>query len=273
MDGVPSPSRPAPDPAPDRPGRDAPGPGELTVDQLAAAVGITVRNVRAYAARGLLPPPRLVGRTGYYGPEHEARLVLVREMLAEGHTLAEISRVLQGAPDGAGPAALALHRALLSPFLPEEPEEIDVATLAARAGTGADPGLLDQLVELGLVERVDGARLRVLDPTLLAAGLQAVRLGIRPDALVGAQARVIELVEEAAEVYVQMFRDTVWQGFVERGAPQAAWPELSSVVAQVQPVAVQALLASFRTALAEAVERALETEMGAVPGGGQQDPA
>ena len=29
---------------------------ELTVDQLAARVGMTVRNVRAYAGRGLIPP-------------------------------------------------------------------------------------------------------------------------------------------------------------------------------------------------------------------------
>ena len=47
--------------------------GELTVDELARRAGVTVRNVRAYAARGLLPPPRMVGRTGYYGREHVAR--------------------------------------------------------------------------------------------------------------------------------------------------------------------------------------------------------
>src|SRR5688572_29997289 len=50
--------------------------GEFTVDQLAAKVGMTVRNVRAYAGRGLIPPPRLVGRTGYYGADHVARLTL-----------------------------------------------------------------------------------------------------------------------------------------------------------------------------------------------------
>jgi len=53
---------------------------ELTVDQLAAKVGMTVRNVRAYAGRGLIPPPRLAGRTGYYDQDHVARLTLVREL-------------------------------------------------------------------------------------------------------------------------------------------------------------------------------------------------
>ena len=71
---------------------------QLTVDELAARVGVTVRNVRAYSARGLLPPPRMVGRTGYYGREHVARLLLVREMLAEGYSLAMIERTLASAP-------------------------------------------------------------------------------------------------------------------------------------------------------------------------------
>ena len=66
------------------------GEAELTVDELAARAGVTVRNLRAYAARGLLPPPRMAGRTGYYGREHLARLLLVREMLAEGYSLAMI---------------------------------------------------------------------------------------------------------------------------------------------------------------------------------------
>ena len=64
---------------------------ELTVDQLAREVGMTVRNVRAYAARGLLPPPRLVGRTGYYGPEHVRRLTQVRRLQDEGLNLAAIA--------------------------------------------------------------------------------------------------------------------------------------------------------------------------------------
>ncbi len=55
---------------------------------------MTVRNVRAYAARGLLTPPRLVGRTGYYDSEHVEQLSLVRDLLAEGLTLSAVERVL-----------------------------------------------------------------------------------------------------------------------------------------------------------------------------------
>ena len=41
---------------------------------------MTVRNVRAHQSRGLLPPPELRGRTGYYGPEHVARLNVIQEL-------------------------------------------------------------------------------------------------------------------------------------------------------------------------------------------------
>ena len=233
---------------------------DLTVDQLASRVGLTVRNVRAYAARGLLPPPRLVGRTGYYGREHVARLVLVREMLAEGYSLAMIERTLSTAPVTASSTTLALHRALLAPWLPPEPEETTPEELAARAGQSVDPGLTDELVALGLVER-DGDRLRVLDPALLTAGLQVVQLGVPARALIAAQARVIELVREIAETYVAMYRETGWRAFVEAGAPPERLEEVRSTVERLQPAAAQALLASFRTEMAAAVERGVQVEV------------
>src|SRR3954469_4977870 len=68
---------------------------ELTIDQLAAAAGMTVRNVRAYAGRGLLPPPRLQGRTGYYSSQHLNRLVLGRGLLARGYTLSAVEHAVR----------------------------------------------------------------------------------------------------------------------------------------------------------------------------------
>ena len=67
----------------------------LTIDELARHTGMTVRNIRAHQSRGLLPPPAIEGRTGYYGPEHVARLELIAEMQADGFNLAAIQRLLQ----------------------------------------------------------------------------------------------------------------------------------------------------------------------------------
>jgi DNA-binding transcriptional MerR regulator len=244
----------APEPLP---GED--GDREMTVDELAARVGVTVRNLRAYSARGLLPPPRMVGRTGYYGREHVSRLLLVREMLAEGYSLSMIERTLASAPPTASSATLALHRALLAPWLPPEPETMTGAELADRAGVPEDSALVDRLVQLGLVERLDEARLRVIDPALLTAGLQVMSLGVPPDDLIDAQTRVNDLVREIAQTYVRMFVESGWRALVDAGAPLEQLDRARDMVGRLQPAAAQALLAAFRTEMAAAVEEALET--------------
>jgi DNA-binding transcriptional MerR regulator len=244
---------------PELPGEDVDR--ELTVDELASRVGVTVRNLRAYSARGLLPAPRMVGRTGYYGRQHVARLLLVREMLAEGYSLAMIERTLASAPPTASSATLALHRALLAPWLPPEPEIITGAELAARAGVPEDSTVVDQLVELGLVERLGDTQLRVLDPALLTAGLQVLGLGVPLDELIPAQVQVNEHVREIARTYVQMFVRTGWRAFVEAGAPPEQLEAIRATVARLQPVAAQAVLAAFRTEMAAEVQAAVEVAL------------
>src|SRR5207253_10195622 len=71
----------------------------LTIDELARAAGTTVRNVRVYQDRGLLPPPERRGRLGLYGPDHLRRLRLVLRMLGRGYPLAAL-RELGGGGEG-----------------------------------------------------------------------------------------------------------------------------------------------------------------------------
>ncbi len=241
-----------------------PASDELTVDQLASRVGMTVRNVRAYAARGLLPPPRLVGRTGFYGPPHVDRLRTVQDLVAEGYTLAAVQRVLQDEPATGSAGVLAVSRALLAPWQPDPPEETDLDAIAARAGSddvAQVAHVVEQLTALGLVEPLAGSRLRVLDPALLDAGVRGVRLGLPAEALMLAQTQVIELVERAAQVYVQMFVSTVWQDFLDDGAPADGLEQVQAQVEGLPPVAAQALLASFRTAMAAAVAKAIDDDL------------
>src|ERR1700760_5085201 len=67
---------------------------QMTVEQLAYETGMSVRNIRNHQSRGLLPPPEVRARTGYYGPDHVARLRLIQEMQAEGFKLSAISRLI-----------------------------------------------------------------------------------------------------------------------------------------------------------------------------------
>ncbi|MBC8093999.1 MAG: MerR family transcriptional regulator, partial [Pseudonocardia sp.] len=120
----------------------------FTIDQLAERSGVTVRTIRFWAGRGLLPPPELRGRTGFYGADHLARLELVSELSALGFTLAAIEGHLERLPHSTGAGELALQRALLTPWVPEQVEEIDRAELDRRAGRALADADVDALVGL-----------------------------------------------------------------------------------------------------------------------------
>ena len=80
---------------------------------------MTVRNLRAHQSRGLLPPPEVRGRTGYYGPEHVARVELVKELQAEGFNLEAIRRLIENA-GGSTSEVLRFTRAARETFEGEE---------------------------------------------------------------------------------------------------------------------------------------------------------
>lgn len=73
---------------------------EYRIDDLARAAGMSVRNVRVYQERGLLPAPRREGRAAWYTDGHLARLELIARMLERGYTFATIDELLTAAQEG-----------------------------------------------------------------------------------------------------------------------------------------------------------------------------
>src|SRR4051812_15116198 len=151
--------------------------GELTIDELAQRTGMTVRNVRAHQSRGLLPPPEVRGRTGFYGPEHIARIELIRELQADGFNLELIRRLIDSA--GSSAAAIRFTRTLREPFGDEQPEVVTEAELAERWGR-ADPKLLRRAEALGLMRPLGGGRWEEVSPRLTRASAELAELGIPP---------------------------------------------------------------------------------------------
>src|ERR687888_259920 len=141
----------------------------LTIDQLAQRTGMTVRNIRAHQSRGLLPPPDVEARTGYYDGEHVARIKLIQEMQAEGFNLNAIKRLIEGS-SGAVEEALGFKRAALTPFGDEEPEYITQEELEERFGGPFDDKVSRKAVKLGLIRPLGDDRWEVPSPTLLGAG-------------------------------------------------------------------------------------------------------
>src|SRR3954452_11923866 len=123
--------------------------GEMTIRDLAERTGMTVRNIRAHQARGLLPPPVVRGRTGFYNADHLSRIELTREMQADGLNLEAIRRVLESS-DGAAGEVFDFTRQLRVPFEDETPEIYDAAELAATWGAeSSDPKLIARGEKIG----------------------------------------------------------------------------------------------------------------------------
>ncbi|CAN5577420.1 hypothetical protein BH09ACT7_BH09ACT7_15980 [soil metagenome] len=73
---------------------------EYRIDELAEASGVNSRNIRAYRERGLLEPPRRVGRTAIYNDDHLAQLQVINRLLARGFNSAHIAGFFQAMRGG-----------------------------------------------------------------------------------------------------------------------------------------------------------------------------
>ncbi|WP_329519644.1 MerR family transcriptional regulator [Spirillospora sp. NBC_01491] len=228
---------------------------EMTVDALAARAGVTVRTVRFYAGRGLLPPPRLRGRKGLYGEDHLARLELVRELQALGLTLAAVEQHLRKIPLDASPEDLALQRALLSPWAPERSEVLDRHELDRRAGRHLDEDALRRLEALGVIESGGDGTVRVLSPALLGISAELAELPMPLETLVAAHEAVERHTTALAGELQRVFQDTVVRPYRERGRPPGERERLLELAAKLKPLMIQSLVTSFQRSVDKAIRR------------------
>ena len=229
----------------------------MTIDELARRTRMTARNIRAHQSRGLLPPPEVRGRTGYYGQEHLDRLELIKELQADGFNLEAIRKLIDGAK-GSTSEVLRFTRALRAPFEEEEPEIVEGLELAKRfggdEGTGPDPELLSRAVELGVLRHLGDDRFEIRSPRLSRAGAELVSLGIPTG-------RGLDVVEElrqhadgVALAFVNLFLDEVWKPFEEAGRPEERWPEVLDALERLRPLATDALVGIFQVLMTERVD-------------------
>jgi DNA-binding transcriptional MerR regulator len=231
---------------------------EHTIDELARETGMTVRNIRAHQSRGLLPPPEVRARTGYYGPEHVARLRLIQELQGNGYNLAAI-KDLVSRTSGSSQEALDFARALLAPFEEERPEVIDGAELAARYGP--DPKLLARAAKLGIVVPLGEGRYEIPSPTLLRAGETLMGLGIPLEKAFDVIESVARHADSVSHTFVKLFLDRVWKPFDKAGQPEPDWPAVLAALEQLRPLASETLVAIFQQRMTQATEKAFGREL------------
>jgi DNA-binding transcriptional MerR regulator len=241
----------------------------MTIDELARRTRMTARNIRAHQSRGLLPPPEVRGRTGYYGREHLDRLELIKELQADGFNLGAIRRLIDGAK-GSTSEVLRFTRALRAPFEEEEPEIVEGRELAKRFGgdpeLGPDPKLLQRALELGVLRHLGEDRFEVRSPRLSRAGSELVSLGISTE-------RGLDVVEElrhhgdgVAQAFVNLFLDEIWKPFEEAGRPEERWPEMLDALERLRPLATEALVGAFQVLMTERVDERFGQVLGQMAG-------
>jgi DNA-binding transcriptional MerR regulator len=234
-----------------------PEPGEeamLTVEQLAYETGMSVRNIRNHQSRGLLQPPEVRARTGYYGPEHVARLRLIQEMQAEGFKLSAISRLI-GEHGADADRFVGLRQAVNAPFAVEAPEILDRADLAERFGVD-DQKLLGKALKLGVLVDLGEERYEAPSPALLQAAEDVLGMGIPLPAALEVIEKLSRNSQAAARNFVNLFVEELWKPFDQAGRPDEGWAEITGAIERLRPLAVDAINATFRLALTAEIEKA-----------------
>ncbi|HEX3240771.1 MAG TPA: MerR family transcriptional regulator [Solirubrobacterales bacterium] len=232
-----------------------PGPeAQLTVEQLAYETGMSVRNIRNHQSRGLLPAPEVRARTGYYGPAHVARLRLIQEMQAEGFKLSAISRLI-GEHGADADRFVGLRKAVTAPIADESPEVLTRAELAERFGVD-DERLLAKAKKLGLLIDLGDERYEAPSPALLQAAEDVLKMGISLPAALAAIEKLSRSSHTAARSFVDLFLEELWKPFDEAGRPDEGWAEITESIERLRPLAVEAMVATFRPILNEEIDKA-----------------
>jgi len=219
----------------------------LTLDELTARVSMSVRNVRFYTSRGLVPPPLRRGRNGYYTSDHVARLQLVQELQGHGFTLSAIEKYVAGIPADASPEDIALHRTMLAPWMADSREELPRAELERRAGRVLDAGDLDTLEALGVVRPCGRGRFQV-SMSQLGVGLGLLDLGYPIEAARAAAQVYAAHGRAIAEELYELFRTKVWPVYKEQGVS----PErIQEVVERLKPLSISSLVQAYEAGMDE----------------------
>ena len=232
---------------------------DLTIEQLAAESGMTVRNIRSHRARGLLPAPEVRDRVGYYGSEHVSRLRMIQELQSEGFNLKGIERLLEQSP---GPAEqfLSFKRALGSSFESEEPQTFTQEELVERFGED-DEGALKQAVQSGALVPIGGDRFEAPVPSLLDAAEGVIAQGVPLSHALAVLSKVQDRCKSVAREFVRLFLEDVWKPFEEAGYPEERWPEIRAALDQLRPLSAQALMAIFQLTMSDEVDSAFGKQL------------
>ncbi|MCC3775269.1 MerR family transcriptional regulator [Streptomyces sp. UNOB3_S3] len=239
---------------------------EYRIEDLAHRSGTTVRTIRAYQDRGLLPKPERRGRANVYRDTHLARLRQIGGLLDRGYTLASIKELLDAWDSGRGlGGVLGLVAEIDGPWSDEEPGRITRADLDERFGGTRDDEAVADAVALGVLVPLPSSpgEFLVPSPRELAVAVELHAAGVPLPAISGHLRELRTQVEHIASRFLDFTTEHVFQQFLDRPPTDEAAIEAASLVRRLRPLAQQAVDAELARAMRALATRHLHQHLDA----------
>ena len=227
----------------------------LTVDELAAVTGMTVRTTRYYAGLGLLPPPARRGRMAYYSAQHRARLELIRALQDHGFTLAAIEKYLARLPVDASVEDLAVQRAMLTSWKSGGHEVVTRKQLETRAGRKLGGDQIDRLEATMGVRPTDDGRYEVLPAFDVA--VKSLDLDIPVDSLVAAGEAITRHMDALADELTAILKDRVLTPYLDSAKTDSDKARFEQTMSRLRQLTLEAVVSGFQRAANQVISRSL----------------
>lgn len=226
--------------------------GGYRIEDLSRLSGTTVRTIRAYTDRGLLPKPERLGRANVYDDGHLERLRQIADLLERGYTLASIKELLAAWDAGTGlGGVLGLVDEVDRAWSDEQPARIGLPELMAAFGGVADLSAVEEALQLGVLQAVPGRddEFEVPSPQELAVAVELHAAGVPLSAITGHLRELRGQVEYISERFLDFTTEYVFERFLQHPPSDEEAAEAAGLVRRLRPLAQQAVDAELARAM------------------------
>jgi DNA-binding transcriptional MerR regulator len=225
---------------------------EYRLDELATEAGVASTTVRLYRTKGLLPPPRLVGRTGWYDESHLARLRLIARLQEQGHSLAGIGQLIATWEQGRGLDEVVGVEEQLDALLHQRAVVLSPEELASRFPAAVlTPELILRARQLGLLDFTEDGRVRMRDSRFVDTGANLVALGVPPSAVLDEWEKLSAATDEIAARFISLFETHLLPEDWRTNLDDQHTADLASTLTQLKLTAAQVLAAALDASMAK----------------------
>ncbi|OEV27844.1 MerR family transcriptional regulator, partial [Streptomyces nanshensis] len=236
------------------------------MEDLARHSGATVRTIRAYQDRGLLPRPGRRGRANLYDDSHLTRLRQISALLERGYTLASIKELLAAWDEGRGlSGVLGLVSEVERPWSEEVPERLSLDELDGLFGKGSarSEDAVAEAVELGVLVPLPErpGEFLVPSPQELAVAAELHRAGVPLLALTGHLRELRAQVEHIAARFMDFTGQHIFGRCPQSGPTDEEASEAAGLVRRLRPLAKQTVDAELARAMRTFASRSLREHL------------